>query len=1191
MKPSLRYVLAAVWAAGFLAGQSDRGTISGTVADPGGALIPNAQVTVANQGTGIKFETKTTETGNFTAPYLPAGLYDVTVEVQGFKKSVQKGVRVQVAQTSSLEIQLQLGATTDSISVTGDAPLLQRESAAQATTVSREQLNQLPLNFAIGQGAIRNPLSFTQLSPGASINGWNNIRVNGAPAGTFKIIFEGQDTTSALDARVSDESQASVEAVEEFTLQTSNYAAEFGQVGGGLFNFTSRSGTNQLRGSLYEYFVNEKLNAGIPFTNNGQNQLVRPVARRHNFGGSIGGPVMLPKLYDGRNRTFFFVNYEKYRNVEGKFDGLGTVPTSAYRNGDFSNALTGRSLGTDALGRPLLENAIYDPRTNRTVDGRIFRDVFPNNMIPQSLLDPVALKVQALIPTPVNGSLINNFERRYQFRKIQDIPSFKVDHNFTDTTKVSVYYSLQRTDKDNGQEGLPDPISARRDQVIRSHTTRVNYDMSLKPTLLLHLGVGYQRYRNPDTAPDSILNFDSVGQLGLRGAFASGFPRMTDLNTNQGGMGFAMGPSNRNLYLQDKPTAVASATWIRGNHTYKFGGEWKIDTFTNRNTNGVAGTYSFSSVQTSMPALQGVALPGGSVGFSYASFLMGFANTASISNPQDPQYRRPSWGMFIQDTWKLTRKLTLDYGLRYDLQPAPDELHGRTSMFAPDLRNPAAGNLLGATLYTGFGPGRCNCNPTKTYPWAFGPRLGVAYQIAPKWVARAGFAVSYAQVAQFRYIGGGNSLGMGFNTINFSNPSFADPGVVLRNGLSYNVADLTQASYDPGIRPLPGQINSPPALVDPNGGRPPRMANWNLSLQRELPGNMVVEAAYVGNRGVWFRADGLNDFNAISEERLRAFGLDIRNAADRTLLTSRIDSPAVVARGFSKPYASFPNSATLSQSLRPYPQFAGLGSLWAPLGNTWYDSLQVKATKRYSYGLDFTFAYTWSKNLATVEDNAGATTPINDVFNRRNQKTYSREDQPQVVVFSLNYVTPKWGENKIVRNVLGDWTVGGIFRYGSGFLIPSPNSNNALGSLLQRGTRMNRVPGQPLFLKDLNDRGAIDPYKDLTLNPNAWVDAAPGEWGTSAAYYGDYRYARRPDEQFSLGRSFRVKERFNFSVRAEFFNVFNRTYLNNPENVGNPATTTRFDAAGNVTSGYGRINPASVFSPPRSGQLVARFQF
>jgi hypothetical protein len=334
-----------------LLAQSDRGTITGTVVDATGSFVPNAGVTARNPATGHEVKVATTETGNFTIPSLPAGVYTLAVEMQGFKRYEQQGIRVQVAQTARVDITMQIGETAESISVTADAPLLTTENAAQAMTVGREQLNQLPINFAIGAGAVRNPLSFVQLSPGASISGWNTIRVNGAPSGTFKIIFEGQDSSSGLDARVSDESQPSVEALEEFTLQTSNFSAEFGQAGGGLFNFTARSGTNQFHGTAYDYFAHEKLYAGRPFTNNGTGGHIRPQVRRHNMGANLGGPVWIPKLYDGHNRTFFFLNWEMFRDVNSNFIGFGTVPTEAYRRGDFSAALTGRRIGTSFRSR------------------------------------------------------------------------------------------------------------------------------------------------------------------------------------------------------------------------------------------------------------------------------------------------------------------------------------------------------------------------------------------------------------------------------------------------------------------------------------------------------------------------------------------------------------------------------------------------------------------------------------------------------------------------------------------------------------------------------------------------------------------------------------------------------------------------------------------------------------------------
>jgi hypothetical protein len=1170
--------------------QSDRGVITGTVADPAGALIPGAKVTAENPGTGVQFNTVTTSTGNYTIPSVPAGVYNITVEHPGFRKYIQTGITVQVAQSARIDIVLQIGATTEAVTVSADAPLLKTESAEQSTTVSGDRINQLPINFAIGAGAVRNPLSFVQLSPGASIGGWNDIRVNGAPGNTFRIIFEGQDTTSALNPRVSDESQPSVEAIQEFTLQTSNFSAEFGQVSGGLFNFTSRSGTNQFHGSAYEYFAHEKLGAGQPFGN-----YDRPKQRRHNFGGSFGGPVLLPKLYDGREKTFFFANFEMFRDRAVQNLGDGTVPTEAYRNGDFSAALTGRILGVDPLGRNIMEGTIYDPGTTRVVNGQIVRDPFPNNRIPVGLFDPVAVKIQALIPAPSRQGLINNFVRTAAYRKIQDIPSVKVDHNFTGSSKMSFYWSRMRTDKDNGLDGLPDPISRRRDQIIRSQTVRLNYDHSLTPTTLLHLGAGYQRYHNPDSAPDNILEYDAGSQLGLTGLFGSGFPRIRALSNAAGGLnvgGSDIGPTNRNLYLQDKPTAVASLTIVRGNHTWKTGGEWRVDTFTNRATNAVAGDFTFSGEQTSLPSTQGQNLQGGYLGHNYASFLLGLGANASIGNPQDPQYRRTAWGFFVQDTWKVSRKLTLDLGIRYDLQPAAVELHRRTSMFAPTVPNPNAGGLPGAILYAGPGAGRCDCDFASTYPYGIAPRLGVAYQIDSRTVLRAGWGISYGQLTGFNYIGGGNSQGMGFNSIPFNSPAFGEPGFTLRQGLRYSTAELLAASYDPGLLVVPGRLVGAPAHVDRNGGRPPRVNQWNISLQRELTSNLVLEAAYVGNRGAWFRGDGLLNYNAISEDRLRSFGLSLNNPADLQLLAARLDSPLAASRGFSRlPYAGFPASSTVAQALRPFPQFTGVGSLWAPLGNSWYDSLQVKLTKRYSFGLSFDVAYTWSKTLGTTEDQDGTVVPTNNVFNREIQKTLSRSDQPHQFVIAFNYEVLTFTSNGFLRHVIGGWTVGGVLRYASGTPLRVPVAQNNMNAYVFQGTNANRVPGEPLFLKDPNCH-CYDPNKEFILNPRAWTDPAPGQWGTAAAYYSDYRTQRRYSEQMSLGKMFRIKERMFFSVRAEFFNIFNRRYFADPES-GNALATQRFDANGVPIAGFGRINSAAFPGDyrPRTGQIVARFQF
>ncbi len=502
--------------------QSDRGTITGSITDPSGSLIPGVKITLTNVDTDTRWETVATSTGNYTLPALPVGNYTLKVEHEGFSTYLQTGIHVQVAVTTRIDVALQVGQSTQSISVAAEASILKTESAEQSTTISGDTINDLPINFSIGAGAVRNPLSFVQLTPGAT-------------------------------ARVSDEVQPSVEAIQEFTLQTSNFAAEFGQVAGGLFNFTSRGGTNQLHGSAYLYASNEALNAGIPFTDNGHGEHVRPPRKVYDGGFSVGGPVLIPKVYNGRNRTFFFFNYEKYQDKNKATFGTTTVPNDALRSGDFSSPQfwTQRNLGSDFLGRPILQNTIYDPATTTTdaQTGNLVRQPFAGNIIPASRIDPVAAKTLATFPKPnIGNTLVNNYQPGSPFRKIQQIPSVKIDHNIMQSAKISGYWSQEITDKDVGQDGLPDPISIRRDLYIKGRTVRINYDQSLAPTLLLHLGAGVQRYRNPDAAPASISSYDEAGLLGIKGAPGTGYPRIGGGNlgdSTYGGTANQIGPTNR----------------------------------------------------------------------------------------------------------------------------------------------------------------------------------------------------------------------------------------------------------------------------------------------------------------------------------------------------------------------------------------------------------------------------------------------------------------------------------------------------------------------------------------------------------------------------------------------------------------------------------------------------------------------
>jgi hypothetical protein len=1176
--------------------QGDRGTITGTVADPAGAVIAGAPVEARNVETGAIYPAATTATGNYTLSQLPAGSYEISVTVPGFKKYTRQGLTVQVAQTLRIDVALEVGSAAESVTVTEAAPLLKTESGELSHNVGTDRMNALPI-LGIGAGqagsaGIRNPYAVTQMIPGTYWVANSIVRVNGAPNNTQSFRIEGQDASNGFTPGVPAQLQPSVDSIQEFAIQTSNFAAEYGQVGGGFFNVTMKSGSNQLHGSAYDYFVNEVLNAGTPFTSSPKG-LVRPVQRRHDYGFTLGGPVYLPKVYNGHDKTFFFFNFEQYREFSNINNTPQTIPAMAYRNGDFSAARTTRTLATDPLNRPIVEGTIYDPLTERTApNGQVVRDPFANNFIPATQRDPVALRVQALIPQPTNSGLINNFLPAYQSDRVTGIPAFKIDQQIGSKGKLSFYWSRTGTSSQysptlGASDGLPIPITSAIGSFITSRLYRLNYEHSLTPRLLLHFGAGFQDVVFDDHGP--IAFYDAEKELGLKGqTTARMFPSFQNMTNAQGGMK-NMGPgSNRNLFYA-KPTSNASATWVQNNHTYKGGAEMRIEAYPGTLYTATNGIYSFNAAESGLPSTNGQNLQGGSVGFPYASFMLGMVDSGQISNPTTTRPVKSQWGIFVQDTWKITRKFTLDYGIRWDYSTYIKDDRGRWANFSRTAPNPTAGGQPGAVIFEGSGPGRCNCSFAHNYPYAVAPRLGAAYQINSKTVLRLGLGIVYGGTAD------SNGAVSRISTPSpFSSPAFGQAAMTLRNGVPITPAPWP--NYNPGQFPFPGSLNPPTIAVDQNGGRPGRQYQWSIGLQREIKRDLVVEASYVGNRGVWWNAPALIDLNAVTPEMLARRGLDINNAADRALLTGRTDAPAAIARGFRAPYTGFPTATPLAQSLRPFPQYTSFVTLWSPLGKTWYDSLQMKATQRFSHGLSFISTFSWQKELTMgAEGNviAGATggAVVNDVFNRQNNKYISQYNRPFVFSLSANYEIPKFNTNKILSWSVRDWTIGAFLQYGSGLPIQAPAAQNSLASLLFRGTWANRVPGVPLFTKDLNCH-CFDPQKEFVLNKDAWTQPAAGQFGTAAAYYSDYRFQRRPVENLNLGRMFRIKERYTVNIRMEFTNVFNRTQVPNPT-AANALATQQRNLAGQTTAGFGFINTTPAANPPvpRQGVIVGRFQF
>ncbi|HLI84055.1 MAG TPA: TonB-dependent receptor [Bryobacteraceae bacterium] len=1235
-------------------GQSDRGTITGTISDPAGAVVANATVEARNVDTGAITQAASSTTGNYTIAELPAGTYELDVTVTGFKKFVRTGLIVQAAQTIRVDARLDVGNTTESVTISAEAPLLKTESGELSSTVSTQTMDTLPLlNIGSNSSGIRNPFNMVALMPGAYYQPAPPftgpvVHINGNPAGSETVLVDGMDGTNILGQGANQQNQPGMDSIQEWTVQTSNYSAEYGQAGSAVMNITMKSGTNQYHGSAYEYFQNEFLNAGQPFTTTSSG-LLRPQQRRNDYGLTLGGPVRIPKIYNGKDKTFFFFSWEQYLQNLNDLPAAFSIPTQAYRNGDFSQAIAAagnKNLGNDPLGRPIMANEIYDPSTRSIApNGQIVTNPFPNNTIPLSRMDPVARKVQSMLPLPfcvagppcnANG-VVNNFQNTEPVSRDTEAPSLKLDQLIGPNNKLSFFWGKTRTYTQTGygEDGLPQPISYTFGGGIHSHRERLNYDRTLSPTVLLHLGAGFDTdyLGRPSVTPF----YDACAGIGLCSeAFQPGtFPSFTGLyNSTGGGFGSALepqiGPPGRADNEYTIFDSIASLTWVKGNHTFKFGGNAEFQGSYTINVTDLQGTYGFSSAQTALPYLvnnTGASstsnIGTNSVGFPYASFLLGAVDTAQVDPPSRARFGKQQWGFYAQDSWKVTRKLTLDLGLRYDYSTYYTEQYGRSPNFAPNLPNPTAGGQPGAVIYQAT----CHCAFAKNYPWGLGPRFGFAYQVAPKTVFRGGFGVEYTPtgVAQTFGSASGNAVANNqFGPVSTLGGALMTLGQgVTINGQPLTASQVAWPNFSTGFYPIAGVLpGTGPQYYDQNAGRPARQYQYSFSVQHQITGNLVLEASYIGNRGIWwptYLAPGgatgqMVNYNYLSNALLSHYGLSLNNPADLAILVSPLNSPAAGPFMDKVPFTGFPLTATVAQSLRPFPQFntscsglttSGPCPLAAPLGDTWYNAFQLTANKRFSHGLQADFAFTWSKSM----NNFGGTP---DVQNRGLAKDIDYLDQPFVAKFGITYSLPKWGP-KALSYVVRDWMLNAFGYYASGIPLAPPVATTAgYPSNLSQATMANltfqpgqyqlQVPGVPLYTHDLNCR-CFDPNTTVLLNPAAWTNPAPGQYG-GATYYNNFRGERRPVENFGIGRQFRVRERMSLTVRAEFNNIFNRTYLNNPTTTGvgispQTAPTCKLPTGGSgacspgeqLSSGFGVINTSTTFAAPRTGQMVAQFVF
>jgi hypothetical protein len=1240
-------------------GQGATASITGTVTDPSGLVVAGVAIEARNAETGAIYEAASTSAGDYTVPGLPVGTYVLTARSAGFKTYAHSNLALTAAQALREDIPLEVGAAAETITVSAEASLLKTESAELSHNVTLEQLDDLPLIVIGTANGLRNFLSSMITLPG-TYGGNGSTVINGLGQGfvTSEIVkVEGQDASNRLfnNYEYTTMNEPNVDAIQEIAFQVSNYAPEFGQAGSAVINTTMKSGTNRYHGTGFEYFVNEDLNAGYPFSSNGSGGKFRPRNRKNDFGGTLGGPVSIPKLYNGKNKTFFFWAYEEYKLTQ-LFSFNDTVPTTAFLNGDFSGVspngncslcaqygIPTTSLGTDALGRSMYANEIYDPTTRAVnpANGLGYANPFPNNVIPPSRFSQTALAFQKLFPAPGNSNLTSNYSASVPGGQYSVIPSLKIDQIISQKDKVSFYWSRTNAESavntgPQAADGLPFSIGAYRGAFIPTNTVRLNYDRTLTPTILFHFGAGYLGTSFSDKAPFLNFNpsqFDLTGflqnrqtptisgmcTLGVAAVLGGVAPCASGGMQNIG----TSGQLQSQIYEQ-RPTFNANVTWVKGSHTFKFGSELEIESVIGGNADfsGVtlnAGNTTVGSMgigATAQPFTPTGSFNGFTQGYGYANFLLGdFSSTTQTPSYLYSREGYQLWGFFAQDSWKITRKLTVDYGVRYDYATPEKEQYGRLGQFDPTVANPNAGGSLGGYRYAST----CNCNFYKSaYPYGIGPRIGAAYQIAPKTVLRAGWGLNYQFIAN---PAGALVASGGVYPLSGINPfvNIATPGAIVQP-----IWPATNATIYP-IAGTAGVAGQTPTVPDQNENRPPRINQFSVSIQREITRDFVVEASYVANRAVWL-AGSLGELSQISAQTYAKYGLypypgtgpagynytlpgDTQlangswtlcvpgNDCDRALLSQSVSSPAVqqkmAAAGHPNftPYSGFPTGNTLLSALYPYPQYGNLAITGSPTGNTKYDSLQIKVTKRLSHGLQAGGNYTWGQGFQRPTRQ--------DFFNPQSNPWQLQNIPLQVLNFNATYTVPKASFLPRYANVVtSDWQVGWYASYQSGMYLTPPTSPTA-NFLTSQDIR---VSGQPLYTAgvNINDHSTFNPYSTQVLNPLAW-QACPTNSVCPAAstLYKDFKGPRVPSENANLGRHFRVgKEgKYDFYIRAEFVNVFNRTYFGNPITT-NPQNKLTYGAGNGtiLTGGFGVINayvqPNTAYGfAGRTGTLIARFQF
>jgi hypothetical protein len=1147
-----------------LQAQTTNGSIQGTVTDPSGAAVSGADVTGRNLDTGLTVATVTSDAGLYSLANLPPGRYSVGVQGPGMKKYSREGVTVQTGGTVSLDVQMQLGGISENITVSADASQLETATSDIGATVQQSLVENLPLEV---NGTVRNPVQFITLIPGfvggvdnnPGSNSSDDFKVNGGQEGGTDILVDGV-SISLVSPNTQWNKGVSTEGVQEFKVLQSNFSPEYGESGDGIISLTMKSGTNDLHGSVYDFFRNRALDANS-WTNNTA-EVAKSVNTQNDFGGTVGGPIRIPHIYNGRDKTFFFFDYEGFRFRTGG-SSLTSVPPEAFRNGDFSALLPTTQL--------------YDPTTHLPIPGNILTN--DPNFTPSK----VVTNIFALLP-PTNGNLTNNVVNTTVSSTTANLFDIKIDHIISEKHRLSGGFDFDNTNT-GGISNLGPIFGSTTPQSTRYGRISDNYIFT--PSLVNQFLFGFSRRFRGEIA--NSLGEGYPEKIGLMGVQNTTFPCVKFTGTPYESLLNNCGDSS---FADNVFQLNESVSWVKGKHNMKFGGEVRFLQFNVRRLTQASGEFDFNAQETSLNGIGGDPV---------ASALFGLVNTSTLAYGAFSGVRYKDYSLYAQDTYKVRPRLTLNYGLRYDIDVPATEAFDRFSAIDPTLSNPGAGGILGAYTYFGTGQGRNGqTRPQDIYTKAFGPRVGFAYSINDKTVFRGGYGIFYEPLKEGSFA---DQDGLGFfnrQTINLTNggPIQIDNGV-------------TRVFPPSGPFTPDGQNGSNGVILIPaNSGRPADIQTWNLDIQRQITANMMVSIAYVGSKGTHLPA--LNIIPNQVNPSFLSLGPDLTmDASCLTLGTC----PAAIAAGVKLPYAGF--TGQINQALRPYPQYGDFNqedNSFTPdrTGNSTYHAMQLQLDKRLAQGLSFLVSYTVSKNLTDADSSGPGVSGFigtnefigQNSYQRSAEKAVSQLDTPQTLVASFFYELPV-GRGKRFMNqggatdrVVGGWYVSSILSYSSGqpTEVYGPCGGTA-GDVLFAGchftgaARVNIVPG----LSQTN-KSNFNPDTTPFWNPAAFSLPGPFTFGDEPRSLSDARTFGNRNEDFTLGKKTRLfGEKATVDFRAEFFNIFNR-HIYQPVS-GSPQLNSPFIALGapgcdgptqHFACGFGAITNASA---PRSIQFALKIVY